>query len=227
MALTLSCIFGAAPARSRASRTRPGRSALVRAQHPLLVPRRSLRRPAGVHSGRSRRSNPAARLRSFARRGQTVRADEQSNCRRPASGRGARFRIRSWVDHSARTRAGVGTESDDRYAPRRADAAVQEPSLPSSGDPRPSVDSGTATQINFENQTNGVVEIFWIDTDGQRHPYQTLKPGDRFEQPTYVGHVWLVTDQAGKTLGVYQAVKQRASAIIGANRPGQRRRRAP
>ena len=92
--------------------------------------------------------------------------------------------------------------------------------MPSLDEPAPSVNGGADTQINFENQTKSLIRLFWIDTSGQRHEYQSLKPGEQFEQPTYVGHVWVVTDQAGKTLGVYRAVKQRANAIVG-SQPAQ------
>ena len=67
--------------------------------------------------------------------------------------------------------------------------------------PAPSVDEGPDTQINFENQTTGTVRIFWIDRAGKRQEYASLKPGDHFQQPTYIGHVWLISDESGRTLG--------------------------
>jgi len=99
-----------------------------------------------------------------------------------------------------------------------AGTGFQPPSLASIGDPRPSEDGGAETQLHFENHTNDVVKIFWIDTQGQREQYQVLQPGDPCDQQTYAGHVWPVTDQAGNSLGVYVATRQRGSVMIGGGR---------
>jgi dipeptidyl-peptidase-4 len=102
---------------------------------------------------------------------------------------------------------------------------VESDSLPSIGDPRPSVNGGEDTQISFENRTNGPVDTFWIDPAGKPAKYNTLAPGGTWEQQTYVGHVWMVTNQAGKRLGVYQATSDGGHVIIGApivNEPPRR-----
>jgi dipeptidyl aminopeptidase/acylaminoacyl peptidase len=96
-----------------------------------------------------------------------------------------------------------------------AGTGVQPASLTSIGEPRPSRNGGADTQITFANHTDGAVEIFWIDTEGNRTHYDTLNPGGEWEQQTYAGHVWLVTDRTGKSLGVYEAAARGGRVVIG------------
>ena len=43
----------------------------------------------------------------------------------------------------------------------------------------------------------------------------TLPRGASFNQQTYAGHIWLVTDKNQRNLAVFRAVKQKGRAIIG------------
>ena len=47
--------------------------------------------------------------------------------------------------------------------------------------------------------------MVWIDHDGQRRVYKTLQPGERVEQPTFVGHVWVVTGPRGECQALFVA----------------------
>src|SRR5579871_5188750 len=58
--------------------------------------------------------------------------------------------------------------------------------------PFTSRDGGEETTLTFINRTEGEVALFWIDTEGQRHPYGTLPPGESRDMHTYAQHLWLV-----------------------------------
>ena len=96
----------------------------------------------------------------------------------------------------------------------RAGGPIAENSLPAGRNVHPSKRSDVETSITFENQTEGVVEVWWIDPNGQRQRYAMIKPGQEWEQNTFAGHVWLVTDAAGKNLGVFDAGISPGSVII-------------
>jgi hypothetical protein len=90
-------------------------------------------------------------------------------------------------------------------------------SLPVYSEPQPSVQTGEETQITFVNRTKGDVELYWIDDEGQRVPYATIRAGEQHQQHTYAGHAWLVTDKDGKTLAVFVATEEPADAVIDGN----------
>ncbi|MHA3772997.1 prolyl oligopeptidase family serine peptidase [Verrucomicrobiota bacterium sgz303538] len=71
--------------------------------------------------------------------------------------------------------------------------------------PRPSRNGGDDTTISFINHTAGEVQCYWMDTQGGRKRYATLKPNETFEQHTFVGHVWMVQDADRRVLGVFEA----------------------
>jgi hypothetical protein len=77
-----------------------------------------------------------------------------------------------------------------------------------------SINADVATQINFVNNTNSVVKIFWINYQGQRQFIQDLQPGQSVNKSTYVTHPWVVTDAQGTCLGVFQPERDRKDAII-------------
>jgi dipeptidyl-peptidase 4 len=79
---------------------------------------------------------------------------------------------------------------------------------------RPSRDSSETTHIRFVNQMAGPVELFWIDSGGERQSYGRLQPQERRDQNTYVGHVWLVMDSAGAPLGVFEAGAEDSEIIV-------------
>jgi len=75
-------------------------------------------------------------------------------------------------------------------------------------------ENGEESSITFINHTDNTVNLIWIDTDGKRIPYATVDAGKRYEQNTYAGHVWLVTDKAGKRLAAFEAVAGGGEAVI-------------
>lgn len=79
---------------------------------------------------------------------------------------------------------------------------------------RPSARTGEETSITFVNRTTGDVEVYWIDSQRQRRHYATVRANARHRQHTYAGHVWLVTDKAGKRGAVFVATEEPGEAII-------------
>jgi len=82
-----------------------------------------------------------------------------------------------------------------------------EPTLRSGG-------NGAATQVAFVNDTGQVVTVSWIDQDGSRVTYQTLRPGETYTQPTYVGHPWVVAAADGQALAVFQPAAAPSRAVV-------------
>ena len=85
--------------------------------------------------------------------------------------------------------------------------------------PRPSRRTGEETSVTFVNQTRNDAVTWWIDEQGERHRYATVRAGDQFQQHTFAGHVWLATDAQGKTLGRVRG--------HGGGKPGRDRREPP
>ncbi len=86
--------------------------------------------------------------------------------------------------------------------------------------PRASTRTGGDTHITFLNRTPGDVELFWLSTEGERKSYGKLATGERREQHTFAGHVWLVVDAKGETLAAFAGEEAALTAeITGANRP--------
>jgi dipeptidyl-peptidase 4 len=71
--------------------------------------------------------------------------------------------------------------------------------------PRASRATGAETELTFVNRTAGEVEIFWLDTSGQRRSYGKIAAGERKAQHTFAGHVWEVATNEGQSLRVVEA----------------------
>lgn len=62
-----------------------------------------------------------------------------------------------------------------------------------------------AAKITFDNQTDGNLKIFWIDFNGDRKFYSNLKAHSKYDQDTWIGHVWVVTDSSDQCLKLESA----------------------
>ncbi len=107
----------------------------------------------------------------------------------------------------------------------------QTTSLTATAEPRRSSRTGEETYITFINRTEGIIEVFWIDTEGQRHQYATIPAGGEHRQHTFAGHVWLIEQKDGDKIAVFAATEEPADAIIDneslqkvLDRPGSQRR---
>jgi hypothetical protein len=63
---------------------------------------------------------------------------------------------------------------------------------------------GAPSVIVFRNVGPETVQLFWLDHAGRRVHFRTLLTGDGYQQATYVGHPWLVTDHMGRALGIFE-----------------------
>ncbi|HEX3344965.1 MAG TPA: DPP IV N-terminal domain-containing protein, partial [Polyangiaceae bacterium] len=68
----------------------------------------------------------------------------------------------------------------------------------------PTTRTGPATELTFINGSHGTVVVSWMDFEGHRKRYATLPPGGRHTQPTYAGHVWVMTDDADRVLMAFE-----------------------
>jgi dipeptidyl aminopeptidase/acylaminoacyl peptidase len=87
-------------------------------------------------------------------------------------------------------------------------------SLPNLGQTHRSASGGGETTLTVVNHTDAPVTTFWISTGGGREKYHEVPAHGRLEEHTFVGHVWLVADANGGTLGVYEAVDGGGEAVI-------------
>jgi dipeptidyl aminopeptidase/acylaminoacyl peptidase len=90
--------------------------------------------------------------------------------------------------------------------------------------PRTARRNGPETSIVFVNRTPDKVKLLWVNRVDDPRLYEQIEPGQEHSQHTYSGHVWLVTDQRDKPIGVYEAIDSDGIAVIdGSWRQGQRR----
>ena len=74
--------------------------------------------------------------------------------------------------------------------------------------------TGAETALRFTNRTAGAVELFWLDTAGNRKSYGRLAAGQSREQHTFGGHVWLAAGADGRTLAVFETAETGGEAEI-------------
>jgi dipeptidyl-peptidase-4 len=79
---------------------------------------------------------------------------------------------------------------------------------------RKSTRTGEATTLRFINRLDTDAELFWIDPKGEHIRYGGIRAGGEREQPTYEGHVWLITSRAGGHLAVIEARAAGQTLII-------------
>ena len=105
---------------------------------------------------------------------------------------------------------------------------AEEASLSADNRPHPSKEGGAQTHLTFVDRADTPIELYWLTPSGEQKFYAVVLPGKSREQHTYAGHVWLVTDPAGKQLGVYEATSDPSRAIVdGTPRPTSRPARRP
>lgn len=109
--------------------------------------------------------------------------------------------------------------SADERAQRAALAAIpaggELPALaPTSRPSWKSVGGGTGTKITLKNSTAGIVQVYWMDYQGNPKKYYTLQPGQQIEISTYPGHIWCARDERGAVLNYFVAGKEPGTATI-------------
>ena len=105
----------------------------------------------------------------------------------------------------------------DLNAHELREEAREEKALPSRRTdrvPRASRRTGEETELVFVNRTQSDVELFWLDSEGERKGYGRVGAGTERRQHTFAGHVWLVTDRTGTVLGVFEATEEPGRGVI-------------
>ena len=74
-----------------------------------------------------------------------------------------------------------------------------------------SFDSATVT---FDNQTTGDYKIYWLDFNGKRKLYTTLKAHTKYDQATWIGHVWVVAALSEKCIKLESANAVKQTLVI-------------
>jgi hypothetical protein len=77
--------------------------------------------------------------------------------------------------------------------------------------------SGTqtvTTVIQFHNNNGAPRRIYWMDFWGKRQYFTTLQPGRVWEQATFAGHMWLVSDESGNCVVEFMGAHQHGFALI-------------
>jgi hypothetical protein len=72
----------------------------------------------------------------------------------------------------------------------------------------------TKTIVTFTNETSKEVKLYWIDYDGDRIFYGTLKPGESKRQKTCLTHPFILTDQNDNCLAIYLPTLEPSVAIL-------------
>lgn len=66
-----------------------------------------------------------------------------------------------------------------------------------------SIEASQPGQIVFQNSSNEVIDVHWVDYGGGERPYARLEPGQVLDQQTYVSHAWIVRGSTGECKGIY------------------------
>jgi dipeptidyl-peptidase 4 len=74
--------------------------------------------------------------------------------------------------------------------------------------------TGPETSLTFINRTQAEVELFWLNTTGERQSYGKLAAGAQREQHTFAGHVWLAVNERGRTVAGFEAIEKASDAEI-------------
>lgn len=70
------------------------------------------------------------------------------------------------------------------------------------GGPLPrSLPSALETSLDFINESDVAVQLFWIEPNGQLRAYGNLAPGEKHSQHTFAGHAWMVQSEDGRFFG--------------------------
>ena len=85
--------------------------------------------------------------------------------------------------------------------------------------PRPSRPGDTRTSVLFVNATDQTVHLYWLPHRHDRRDFSTIPPRGVRSISTYAGHVWLVCDEQGDTLNIFEVNDTGGIAIVNGVRP--------
>jgi hypothetical protein len=61
------------------------------------------------------------------------------------------------------------------------------------------------TGITLVNRGTIALRLYWLDFQGDPRLYQTVPPGGRIRQETFIGHNWLIATLDDRCVGVFNA----------------------
>jgi len=99
--------------------------------------------------------------------------------------------------------------------------APEADTLPAESDWHASRASEVETRVVFVNRLAQPVLLFWIDNAGHQVAYGEIPAGERFDQHTFAGHVWLVTTETHETIAAFTARREPAMAVVGKSSPAK------
>ena len=77
-----------------------------------------------------------------------------------------------------------------------------------------SVEALVPTSIEFVNKTREVLNVYWIDYNGELQPQGKISPGSTFYANTFLTHPFVVAHSDGSCIGVYEPAQKRGRAIV-------------
>ncbi|GAA2969852.1 VHL beta domain-containing protein [Actinokineospora diospyrosa] len=68
--------------------------------------------------------------------------------------------------------------------------------------------------LTFINHATTPLNIYWLTFEGDEKLYQTLAPQATYDQPTYVGHIWIARTPDGKETARITASRDQVEVVI-------------
>ncbi len=65
--------------------------------------------------------------------------------------------------------------------------------------------SQETTGLTIVNRSDEPIKVYWLTFSGLRRFYQSVAPGQRVVQQTFIGHNWMVTNGRGECIGIFNA----------------------
>ena len=75
--------------------------------------------------------------------------------------------------------------------------------------------TGEETHITFRNETEVPVQLLWIDHNGYQRHYTSIPVNQEHKQHTFVGHIWLLTDNKKRHFGIYEVQLYNTLVVVG------------
>ena len=66
----------------------------------------------------------------------------------------------------------------------------------------------------IDNQSSDKLTLYWIDYDGKRQKYGTIKPKTKFTQSTFITHPWVIARGTNECFGLYWPDGQTRTILI-------------
>ena len=77
-----------------------------------------------------------------------------------------------------------------------------------------SIKSKNKASLRFVNNRENQIHVYWIDFKSKEVFYKTLAKGESYVQGTFPTHPWLVRDENGGCLGVFETVENGSEAVL-------------